>query len=55
MLINDIRDFVEQTKKDIKEVSELAIIAIKLAQEDRSEVGSITAEISLTSEVFFKD
>ena len=41
MLINDIRDFVEQTKKDIKEVSDMAIKAIKLAQEDRSEVDSI--------------
>ncbi|MGA7897848.1 MAG: hypothetical protein WCA39_03200 [Nitrososphaeraceae archaeon] len=38
MLINDLRDFIEQTKKDVKEVSDLAIQAIKVAQEDKRDV-----------------
>lgn len=41
LLVNDIRDFIEQSKKDVKEVSDLAIKAIKLAHEDRTEVDSM--------------
>ena len=41
MLVNDIRDFVEQSKKNVKEVSDLAIKAIKLAHEDRTDVDSM--------------
>jgi hypothetical protein len=39
MLINDLRDFIEQTKKDVKEVSDLAIQAIKMAQTDKRDAG----------------
>ena len=39
MLINDLRDFIEQTKKDVKEVSDLAIQAIKMAQKDKRDAG----------------
>ena len=38
MLIDDMRDFIGQTKKDVKEVSDLAIQAIKMAQEDKRDV-----------------
>ena len=38
MLIDDLRDFIGQTKKDVKEVSDLAIQAIKVAQEDKRDV-----------------
>lgn len=38
MLINEMRDFIGQTKKDVKEVSDLAIEAIKMAQEDKRDV-----------------
>ena len=38
MLIDDMRDFIGQTKKDVKEVSDLAIQAIKVAQEDKRDV-----------------
>ncbi len=38
MLINEMRDFIGQTKKDVKEVSDLAIQAIKVAQEDKRDV-----------------
>jgi len=41
LLVNDIRDFVEQSKKNVKEVSDLAIKAIKLAHEDRTDVDSM--------------
>ncbi len=40
MLINDLRDFIEQTKKDVKEVSDLAIQAIKMAQDGQEGRGS---------------
>ena len=38
MLIDEMRDFIGQTKKDVKEVSDLAIQAIKVAQEDKRDV-----------------
>ena len=41
LLVNDIRDFVEQSKKNVKEVSDLAIKAIKSAHEDRTDVDSM--------------
>lgn len=34
LLVNDIRDFIEQSKKNVKEVSDLAIKAIKSAVQD---------------------
>ena len=39
MLIDDLRDFIGQTKKDVKEVSDLAIEAIKMAQTDKRDAG----------------
>ena len=41
LLVNDIRDFIEQSKKNVKEVSDLAIKAIKSAHEDRTDVDSM--------------
>ena len=41
LLVNDIRDFIEQSKKNVKEVSDLAIKAIKSAHEDRADVDSM--------------
>ena len=38
---NDMRDFIEQSKKNVKEVSDLAIKAIKSAHEDRTDVDSM--------------
>ena len=38
MLIDEMRDFIVQTKRDVKEVSDLAIEAIKLVQEDKRDV-----------------
>ena len=39
MLIDDLRDFIGQTKKDVKQVSDLAIEAIKMAQTDKRDAG----------------
>jgi hypothetical protein len=39
MLVNEMRDFIGQTKKDIKQVSDVAIEVIKMAQEDRGHTG----------------
>jgi hypothetical protein len=39
MLIDDLRDFIGQTKKDVKEMSDLAIEAIKMAQTDKRDAG----------------
>ncbi|MGN6633805.1 MAG: hypothetical protein ACTHKP_16450 [Nitrososphaeraceae archaeon] len=41
LLVNDIRDFIDQSKKNVKEVSDLAIKAIKSAHEDRTDVDSM--------------
>ena len=41
LLVNDIRDFIEQSKKDVKEVSDIAIKAIKLAHEDKTDMDSM--------------
>jgi hypothetical protein len=40
-VLSSTRDFIEQSKKDVKEVSDLAIKAIKLAHEDRTDVDSM--------------
>lgn len=35
MLVNEMMDFIRQTKKDIKQVSDVAVEVIKMAQEGR--------------------
>jgi hypothetical protein len=41
MMMRILRDFVEQPKKNVKDVSDLAIKAIKLAHEDRTDLDSM--------------